>query len=120
MTQDYFDRLIKDYNEDYRRLLMQASLKNYEGLVSSFKRLKNLYYAIVEFQASKKYLFRVLPCPLSFRANDDLLQTMGFGKDEIGNIYGFLEFVKKTHGREFEQCLEGSPEPPKCLPENNQ
>lgn len=114
MTQDRFDKLIKDYNEDFQTLLFQASRKNYGRLISSFKRLRDLYYAIVEFQDSRNYLFRILPYPLSFRANDDLLKAMGFDAKEIKNIYGFLEFVKQSEGKEFEECIKiyvnGSPQ----------
>lgn len=108
MTQNEFDKLISNYNEDFYRLLAKAGRKNYEGLISSFKRLRNLYYAIIESQASNQYLFRILPYPLSLRANDDLLKTLEFNPEEIRNIYGFLEFVKQTQGKEFEQCLEES------------
>lgn len=107
-TQDDFEQLIKNYNEDYLYLLIRASQQSYECLISSFMMLKDLYNAIVKFQASGKFLFRILPYPLSFRANDDLLRTIGFNDAEIGNIYGFLEFVKETQGKEFEECLNES------------
>jgi len=107
-TQDDFEQLIKNYNEDFLYLLVRASQNSYECLISSFMMLKDLYNAIVKFQASGKYFFRILPYPLSFRANDDLLRTMGFNDNEIRNIYGFLEFVKETQGKEFEECLNDS------------
>ena len=106
MTQDRFDKLIKDYNDDFRYLLRRASRKNYNGLLSSFKRLRDLYYAIIEFQDSGKYLFRILPYPLSFRANDDFLKEIGFDPEEMKNIYGFLEFVKTSQGEEFEEYIK--------------
>lgn len=108
MTQDDFDKLIKTYNEDFYNLLVRAGERNYAGLLPAFMRLKNLYYAIVECQAANKYLFRILPYPLSFRASDDLLRAMGFNDKRIGNIYGFLEFVKETEGKEFEEYLKRS------------
>lgn len=108
MTQDDFDKLIKTYNEDFHNLLIRAGEKNYAGLLPAFLRLKDLYYAIVEYQASKNYLFRILPYPLSFRANDSLLKAMGFNDKGIRNIYGFLEFVKETQGEEFEDYLKRS------------
>jgi hypothetical protein len=107
-TQDDLERLIKDYNDDYFYLLIRASQQSYECLISSFKMLKGLRDIIVQFQASEKYLFRIIPYPLSFRANEDLLHTLGFDDEGIRNIYGFLEFVKRTQGRDFEECLEGS------------
>lgn len=107
-TQDDFDRVVKNYNDDYRYLLIRASQGSYECLISSFMVLKDLYKIIVKFQDSGKYLFRILPYPLSFRTNDNLLRTIGFDAEGIRNIYGFLEFVKETQGKEFEECLEGS------------
>jgi hypothetical protein len=106
MTQDGFDKLVKDYNDDFLHLLTRASRKNYAGLLSAFKRLNDLYYAIIEFQDSGKYLFRTLPYPLSFRANDDLLRAMGFDPEGIKHIYGFLEFVKESQGEEFEEYIK--------------
>ena len=107
-TQDDFEQLIDNYNEDFLYLLIRASQHSYECLISSFMMLKDLYNAIVKFQASGKFLFRILPYPLSFRANDDFLRNMGFNEEGIKNIYGFLEFVKRTQGKEFEECLEES------------
>jgi hypothetical protein len=108
LKQDDFDQLIKNYNDDYCYLLIRASQRSYECLISSFMMLKDLYQAIISFQASEKYLFRIPPYPLSIRANDDLLRTLGFDEEGIRNIYGFLAFVKETQGKEFEECLEGS------------
>ncbi|MCG3114189.1 MAG: hypothetical protein LLH30_00750 [Candidatus Manganitrophus sp. SA1] len=107
-TQEDFEQLIKHYNDDYLYLLIRASHRSYECLISSFMVLKDLYHVIVKFQASGYFQFRTLPYPLSFRANDDLLKSMGFDDEEIRNIYHFLEFVKQTQGKEFEECLEGS------------
>jgi hypothetical protein len=70
--------------------------------------LKDLYDVIVKFQEFGGYSFTVLPYPLSFRANRELLENLGFSTQEIGNIFEFLEFVKQTQGQEFEQCLEGN------------
>ena len=107
-TQDDFDRLITNYNEDYSYLLIRASQGSYDCLISSFMMLKDLYDVIVKFQDSGGYTFRILPYPLSFRANEDLLKTMGFDAEEIKHIFGFLDFVKQTQGQEFEDCLQGN------------
>lgn len=108
LSQKDFDQLVRNYNEDYQYLLVRASQSSYECLISSFMILKDLYEIIVKFQEMDTFEFRVLPLPLSFRANDDMLRALGFGEEEIANIYGFLDFVKATQGREFEECLEGS------------
>lgn len=108
LTQEDFDQLIKNYNEDFSYLLVRASQQSYDCLISSFMMLKDLYNAIIKFQDSGNFMIRVLPHPLSIRANNDLLSSMGFDQAEIRNIYGFLEFVKQTQGKEFEECLEES------------
>jgi hypothetical protein len=107
-TEKDFEQLIKNYNEDYLYLLIRASQQSYECLISSFMMLKDLHNVIVKLQGSGKFKFRMSPYSLSFRACDDLLRGMGFDEKGIENIYGFLEFVKNTHGQEFEECLQGS------------
>lgn len=107
-TQDDFDRIIRDYNEDYLYLLIRASKRSYECLISTFLMLKTLNDTIVKLQAAQRYSIRVVPYPLKFRGNDELLRAMGFDEEGIRNIYGFLEFVKETQNKEFEECLEGS------------
>ena len=52
------------------------------------------------------YTYSTLPYPYSYRTDDSLMRILGFDDEEIGNIFGFLEFVKKTQGMEFEACLE--------------
>lgn len=106
LSQQDFDQLVRNYNEDYQYLLVRASNASYECLISSFMILKDLYEIIVKFQDTGTFEFRVLPLPLSFRANDDLLKVLGFSDDDISNIYGFLDFVKSTQGKEFEECLK--------------
>jgi hypothetical protein len=106
ISQQDFDQLVRNYNEDYQYLLVRASNASYECLISSFMILKDLYEVIVKFQDTGTFEFRVLPLPLSFRANDDLLKSLGFIEEDISNIYGFLEFVKSTQGKEFEECLK--------------
>lgn len=106
LSQQEYDQLVRNYNEDYNYLLVRASQTSYECLISSFMILKDLYEIIVKLQDSGTFEFRVLPLPLSFRANDELLRALGFDEEEIGNIYGFLDYVKATQGKEFEECLE--------------
>jgi hypothetical protein len=35
-----------------------------------------------------------------------LLRQLGFNDAEIGNIFGFLYYVKDSQGIEFEACIE--------------
>lgn len=107
-TENDFEQIIKNYNEDYLYLLIRASQQSYDCLVSSFMMLKDLHNVIMKLHDSGKFDFQTMPYSLSFRASDDLLRTMGFDERGIGNIYGFLDFVKNTHGLEFEECLQGS------------
>jgi hypothetical protein len=106
-SQEDFDKLVNNYNEDYQYLLVRASRGSYECLITSFMVLRDLYEVIVKFQDSAGYVFRVLPYPLSFRGNEDLLKNLGFNDADISHIFGFLDFVRATQGREFEDCLEG-------------
>jgi len=106
MNQTEFDDLVRVYNDQLHRLLKRAGRKEFDNLLRAFIRLKDFYCALVELQSVENYLFRVLPYPLSFRANADLLRKMGFDEGGIRNIFGFLEFVKETEGKEFEAVLD--------------
>jgi CheY-like chemotaxis protein len=104
--QQEFDDLVRRYNADFRFLLMRASTGQYECLLTSFLVLKDLYGAIMKLQEASRLEFRVIPYPLSVRANDDLLAELGFTKTDIENINGFLRSTRETQGREFESLLE--------------
>ena len=68
--------------------------------------LKDLYNMIQVLFDTGQYTYSTLPYPYSYRADDSLMRILGFNDEEIGNIFGFLEFVKRTQGMEFEDCLE--------------
>jgi len=106
ISQEEFDRFVKDYNEDYTLLLIRASRRHYDCLITSFMVLKDFYNMIQVSYDSGQYTFKELPYPFSFRADRALLSNMGFDDEEIANIFGFLSFVKETQGMEFEACLE--------------
>ena len=95
VSQEDFDRLVKDYNEDYILLLTRASRHHYECLISAFIILKDLYNVIQLMYDSGTYTYKVLPYPYSFRADHGLLQQLGF-----------LCYVKESQGLEFEACIE--------------
>ena len=110
LQQNEFDRFVESYNADYFNLLTRASHGEYTCLISSFTVLKDLYDVILKLQDTLALEFRVLPYPLTFRGSDELLASLGFDADEIANIYAFLEFVRQTQGKEFEQVIqEGVP-----------
>lgn len=106
VSQEDFDRFVKDYNEDYVLLLTRASRRHYECLVSSFMVLKDLYNVIQVMFDTGYYRYETLPYPYSFRANNLVLSQLGFNAEEIENIFGFLDYVKRSQGMEFEDCLE--------------
>ncbi|MFY9574270.1 MAG: hypothetical protein WAV20_22950 [Blastocatellia bacterium] len=106
ISQQEFDKFVKDYNEDYILLLTRASTLHYDCLITSFMVLKDFYNMIQVLFDSGQYSYRILPYPFSFRADDVLLRLLGFDDEGIANIFGFLHFVKETQGMEFEACLE--------------
>lgn len=106
VSQEDFDKLVKDYNEDYILLLTRASRHHYECLISAFIVLKDLYNVIQLMFDSGGYTYDVLPYPYSFRADNVLLTQFGFTDAEIANIFGFLYYVKESQGMEFEACIE--------------
>lgn len=106
VSQEDFEGFVKDYNEDYILLLTRASKCHYECLISSFMVLKDLYNVIQVMFDTGHYIYNVMPYPYSFRADDVLLRQLGFNDAEIGNIFGFLHYVKESQGIEFEACVE--------------
>jgi hypothetical protein len=110
LKQDEFDRFVENYNADYLYLLTRASRGEYNCLISSFTVLRDLYEVILKLHDTLDLGFQVVPYPLSFRGNDDLLKGFGFDSDQVGKIYTFLRFVKETQGKEFEEVIEeGAP-----------
>ena len=106
ISQEEFDRFVKDYNVDYMLLLTRASKCHYDCLITSFMVLKDFYNMIQVMYDTGQYTFKVMPYPFSFRADEVLLRKLGFDDEAVENIFGFLAFVKETQGMEFEDCLE--------------
>jgi hypothetical protein len=106
LTQKDFNQFVRSYNEDYLLLLTRASHGDYHCLMSSFRVLKDLHDVILRLHEATLLEFQVIPYPLSFRAKQELLSGFGFDPQQIENIFTFLDFVKQTHGREFEECME--------------
>jgi hypothetical protein len=106
ISQEEFDRFVKDFNEDYILLLTRASKRHYDCLITSFMVLKDFYNMIQVMFDTGHYTYETMPHPFSFRTDKVLLSLLGFNDQEIENIYGFLDFVKQTQGMEFEACLE--------------
>ena len=112
ISQEDFDKFVESYNTDYL-LLTRAGSGSYDCLISSFRVLKDLYDVIAKLHDTTHLNFRIVAYPLTFRASDPFLQSLGFGAQEIANIYGFLEHVKLTQGKEFEEIIEGA-DPIRC------
>lgn len=107
ISQEDFDKFVNSYNTDYLYLLTRAGSGSYDCLISSFRVLKDLYDVVIKLHDTTHLNYRVVPYPLTFRASDAFLASLGFNAEQIANIYGFLEHVKRTQGREFEACIEG-------------
>ncbi len=105
LSQSDFDRFIENYNEDFYFLLRRASVGTYDCLLTSFMVLKDLHDVIHTLSGIGGLQFQVKPYPFNFRANDALLNLLGFDAPQINNIYGFLNYVKQTQGKEFEECI---------------
>ena len=114
LQQNEFDQFVENYNADYLYLLTRASQGEYNCLISSFTVLKDLYDVVMKLHDTLKLDFRIVPYPITFRGNDDLLKSFGFGDEQVTNIYGFLSFVQRTMGKEFEQVLDEGV-PMKCV-----
>jgi len=104
--QEEFDKFVTDYNQDYILLLTRASKQHYDCLITSFMVLKDLYNMIQVLFDCGPYTYSVMPYPYSFRSDDSLMRILGFNDEEIASIFGFLDYVKKTQGMEFEACLD--------------
>jgi CheY-like chemotaxis protein len=105
-SQQDFDRFVERYNADFHFLLMRASTGHYECLLTSFLVLKDLSTAISKLHEVGRFEFRIIPYPISLRANEAFLMDLGFSESEVDWIDGFLKFVKETQGREFEEILD--------------
>jgi len=105
ISQEDFDKFVRSYNTDYLYLLTRAGSGSYDCLITSFSVLKDLYEVINKLHDSTHLEFRLVPYPLTFRGSDPFLAGLGFDEAQIKNIYGFLEHVRQTQGKEFEQCL---------------
>ena len=108
ISQEDFDKFVVSYNTDFQYLLSRAASGSYDCLITSFRVLKDLYDVILKLHETTHLNFRVVPYPLTFRASDPFLASLGFNSQQIQNIYGFLEHVKRTQGREFEECIDSS------------
>src|SRR5947209_398431 len=108
ISQEDFDKFVESYNTDYLYLLTRAGSGSYDCLISSFRVLKDLYDVIIKLHDTTQLNFQVVAYPLTFRASDAFLQSLGFSADQITSIYGFLEHVKRTQGKEFEEMIDGS------------
>lgn len=105
-SQQDFDRFVERYNADYHFLLMRASTGYYDCLLTSFLVLKDLYTAISKLHEVGRFEFRIIPYPISLRANQVFLTDLGFSETDMDRIDGFLKFIKETQGREFEEILD--------------
>ena len=108
ISQEDFDKFVDSYNADFLYLLTRAASGSYDCLITSFRVLKDLYDVIFKLHETTHLNFEVVPYPLTFRASDPFLESLGFDAPQIVKIYGFLEHVKRTQGKEFEECIDNA------------
>jgi hypothetical protein len=106
ISQTEFNNFVEKYNEDYIQLLRRASMRQYYCLISAFLVLKDFYDMIHVMYDRGSFAYEVLPYPFSFRSDEVLLKQLGFDEDQIIGIFGFLDHVQATQGKDFEACLE--------------
>lgn len=106
VDQAQFDKFVQDYNKNFLFLLKRASGSNYQCLISAFLVLNDLLWMISTLYEAGNFTYKVPPHPINFRGNDALLRALGFSAEDIESIYGFLGYVRQTHGKEFEECIE--------------
>jgi len=101
--QSLFDDAVKCYNTAYLSILETAAEGTYSRLLHSCLRLKELYDTIIKL--TDNVTLKAIPYPFTFRPSDDLLMQYGFRGEQIDNIRRFLIYVRKTEGKEIEDCL---------------
>src|SRR5262249_41909196 len=101
--QDLFEDAVKCYNTAYLSILETAAEGTYSRLLHSCLRLKELYDTIIKLTDS--VTLTCLPYPFTLRPSDELLMQYGFRSEQIDNIRNFLIYVRRTEGREIEDCL---------------
>lgn len=116
LNQDAFDKFVREYNEDYRIILKRASTGHYECLITSLLVLRDLREVIVAVHETGGYSYMAEPPhEIRFRDNEAVLVSLGFNPQEINNIHGFLDYVRRLNGKELEECLDSAKEL-RCYP----
>lgn len=106
IPQSEFDTFVKDYNADFLYVISRASMGNYHCLLTSCRVLKDFHQVILRLYELGGVRYDIVPYPFTFRASDAFLEELGYNGDAIKHIRGFLAYVKSTHGKELEECLE--------------
>lgn len=103
--QKNFNSFVENYNEDFIFFLKRAASGYYNCLVTSGRILKDLHEMVVFMQSATGLHFEVAPLPFTFRHGREYYRLLGFDDDEIDNIHGFFDYVKKTFNKDFEDCM---------------
>lgn len=111
--QEKFNTFIRKYNDDFLFFLRRAASGYYDCLVTSGRTLKDLHELIIFIQSATSGLqFEVIPLPFTFRHGTEYYRLLGFNDEEIANIHGFFDYVKKTYNKDFEECMSEETEFP--------
>jgi hypothetical protein len=106
VNQDYFNKFVDSYNEDFIFFLKRAASGNYNCLITSARILRDFHDLVIFMQKTSEYKFEIVPYPFTFRHGSEYYRTLGFDDAEIDKIHGFFEHVKVVYKKEFEECLE--------------
>jgi len=104
--QKNFNVFVENYNDDFLFFLRRAASGYYNCLVTSGRILKDLHEMVVFMQSATSLKYEVAPIPFTFRHGREYYRMLGFDDEEIDNIHGFFDYVKKTFNKDFEECMK--------------
>ena len=104
--QNNFNGFVESYNDDFMFFLKRAASGYYNCLVTSGRILKDLHEMVIFMQSATGLQFETVPLPFTFRHGREYYSLLGFDDDEIDNIHGFFDYVKKTFDKDFEECMK--------------
>ena len=100
-----FNKYISDYNEDFLVFLRRAASGNFNGLVTVGRSLKDFHEMVIFLQSATEMQFEVVPLPFTLRQGTEYYRALGFNEQEILNIEGFFNYVRKTFSADFEDWM---------------
>ena len=97
------NRLARDYEEDLRYLIYQASSRDYESLIDSFFILADLFCLIQKLEKLESCQVNVTS-PTAI-ANPAVLEQLQLEPADKRKVRDFLHYVENSKGTKFEQLI---------------